>query len=303
MSALPNAWTSTGPLASGNFRQVVGSTGNTYTIQRQGNVYSCTCPAYMYHNKNKIPSQRTCKHIKELIEGDKSEDICTNTPSPPLALTSLSSLLSLAKPGSTSLPLFSSDESLQSWSPQIQIEQHRQGDPASVRLRAEETFLANQATLAANRAVGVVVRGSVVTAIGGVAEEATESDGGSPPHAPLDNTAADLLLYPTTMSPLHQYPSPPLPPPNGTIAHVPTTSTTTPPPPPLQTVVARKRAAARLTQQRCRARKKIEAGKKRKRNTDDGGLNLQTTTKSISADNSALLIAARFSACMEWYVH
>ena len=55
------------------------------------------------------------------------------------------------------------------------IEQPRQGDPASVRLRAEETFLANQATLAANRAVGVVVRGSVATAMGGVA--AVDNDG------------------------------------------------------------------------------------------------------------------------------
>ena len=57
------------------------------------------------------------------------------------------------------------------------IEQPRQGDPASVRLRAEETFLANQATLAANRAVGVVVRGSVATAMGGVAAVAVVNGG------------------------------------------------------------------------------------------------------------------------------
>ena len=77
MSSLPNAWITTGPLASGNFCQVVESTGKTYTVHRQGNIYFCDCPSYRFGNKNKIPWQWTCKHLRS-IEGNENEDIRTS---------------------------------------------------------------------------------------------------------------------------------------------------------------------------------------------------------------------------------
>ena len=110
MSSLPNAWITTGPLASGNFCQVIESTGKTYTVHRQGNIYLCDCPSYRFgsKNKNKIPSQWTCKHLRS-IEGNENEDIRTShqhTVAPlvltsPLIFTSLSSLLSTSPSRST----------------------------------------------------------------------------------------------------------------------------------------------------------------------------------------------------------
>ena len=38
--------------------KVAGSSGNTYTITQEGDVFHCTCPGYKWRN--------TCKHIKSL---------------------------------------------------------------------------------------------------------------------------------------------------------------------------------------------------------------------------------------------
>lgn len=40
-------------------KQVTGSKGNVYTVTKNGNKYSCTCPGFTY--------RRACKHLK-LIE-------------------------------------------------------------------------------------------------------------------------------------------------------------------------------------------------------------------------------------------
>jgi hypothetical protein len=49
-------------LNSGDKVEVEGSSGNRYVLSRNGDVYSCTCPAWQ-HGKE-VEKRRTCKHLK-----------------------------------------------------------------------------------------------------------------------------------------------------------------------------------------------------------------------------------------------
>jgi len=49
-------------LSSGEKIEVDGSSGNRYVLSRDGDVYSCSCPAWK-HGKE-IEKRRTCKHLK-----------------------------------------------------------------------------------------------------------------------------------------------------------------------------------------------------------------------------------------------
>ena len=49
-------------LNSGEKVEVEGSSGNSYVLARDGDVYSCTCPAWQ-HGKE-VAKRRTCKHLK-----------------------------------------------------------------------------------------------------------------------------------------------------------------------------------------------------------------------------------------------
>src|SRR5690349_6276890 len=56
-------------LADGDEVQVQGSS-STYTLQRLGTVYSCTCPAW--RNQGAPIGKRTCKHLRAYL-GDAVE--------------------------------------------------------------------------------------------------------------------------------------------------------------------------------------------------------------------------------------
>jgi len=49
-------------LNSGEEVEVEGSSGNRYILSRNGDIYSCTCPAWK-HGKE-VEKRRTCKHLK-----------------------------------------------------------------------------------------------------------------------------------------------------------------------------------------------------------------------------------------------
>jgi hypothetical protein len=49
-------------LNSGDKVEVEGSSGNRYVLSRNGDIYSCTCPAWQ-HGKE-VEKRRTCKHLK-----------------------------------------------------------------------------------------------------------------------------------------------------------------------------------------------------------------------------------------------
>ncbi|HUJ57485.1 MAG TPA: DNA ligase [Kofleriaceae bacterium] len=54
-------------LADGDSVDVKGSSG-TYTLKRQGNVYSCSCPAW--RNQGAAIDRRTCKHLRAYLGDD-----------------------------------------------------------------------------------------------------------------------------------------------------------------------------------------------------------------------------------------
>jgi len=60
-----------GPLADGGETEAQGSGSNVYKIQRKGNVYTCSCPAWK-NQKGASGDMRTCKHIKAL-RGEAAE--------------------------------------------------------------------------------------------------------------------------------------------------------------------------------------------------------------------------------------
>ena len=49
-------------LKSGDKVEVEGSSGNRYVLSRNGDIYSCSCPAWQ-HGKE-VEKRRTCKHLK-----------------------------------------------------------------------------------------------------------------------------------------------------------------------------------------------------------------------------------------------
>lgn len=58
-------------LLDGEYRMVRGDSGNVYTIHRNGDVYSCSCPSWLHQP---LPlNKRTCKHLKD-FRGENAEN-------------------------------------------------------------------------------------------------------------------------------------------------------------------------------------------------------------------------------------
>jgi hypothetical protein len=57
-------------LNDGASATVSGSTGGTYILDRRGDVYSCTCPAWRWSREP--ANRRTCKHLEQYL-GEKQE--------------------------------------------------------------------------------------------------------------------------------------------------------------------------------------------------------------------------------------
>lgn len=55
-------------LAEGQRAVVRGSTGTPYTLERKGDVYSCSCPAW--RNQSVPIEARTCKHLRAYLGDD-----------------------------------------------------------------------------------------------------------------------------------------------------------------------------------------------------------------------------------------
>lgn len=53
----------TKPKLDPNIIKVIGSSGDTYIIQKIGNKYKCSCPGY-FRSKDRV-----CKHIKQIQNG------------------------------------------------------------------------------------------------------------------------------------------------------------------------------------------------------------------------------------------